>query len=113
MTRKCENGRSLQRSKSPSWLMSECDDRSRPANVINVELRTHMLIVITPPTAVQNEHALACRLFDRGLQRLHIRKPEWSERSLVQFIDRLDDYRDRIVLHGSPSLASRLRVRVS
>lgn len=70
-----------------------------------------MLIVITAPTAVPKEHVLAAQLFDRGLRRLHIRKPEWSEQSIVQFVHRLDRYRDRIVLHGSPSLASRLRVR--
>ena len=71
-----------------------------------------MLIVITPPTCVSQEHSIVRTLFDQGLQRLHIRKPGWSEEAIEQYVDRVASHRDRIVIHSTPQLAARLGVKV-
>jgi thiamine-phosphate pyrophosphorylase len=72
-----------------------------------------MLIVITPPTCVSQEHSIIRTLFDHGLQRLHVRKPGWSNEAIEQYVDRVDPYRDRIVIHSTPQLAARLGVKVT
>ena len=71
-----------------------------------------MLIVITPPACVSQEHSIVRTLFDQGLQRLHVRKPGWSEDSIERYVDRVDSYRNRICIHSTPQLAARLGVKV-
>ncbi len=74
-----------------------------------------MLVLISPPTAAPNEHAVIDALFRHGLlQRFHLRKkPEWSDAEIARFVDRVGSYRDRIVLHTArPTLAAELGLAV-
>jgi hypothetical protein len=71
-----------------------------------------MLIVITPPSSVPQEHTIVRTLFDQGLQRLHIRKPGWSDNAIERYVDGISAYRDRIVIHSTPQLTARLGVKV-
>lgn len=58
------------------------------------------LAVITTPTFFGGEEELVRRLFDSGLERLHLRKPGATREELVRFLDSLRaSDRARIVLH--------------
>ncbi|MDR2862560.1 MAG: hypothetical protein LBV54_01595, partial [Puniceicoccales bacterium] len=37
-----------------------------------------LAIVISPPDAFPDEQKIVTRLFDAGLSRFHLRKPEWT-----------------------------------
>lgn len=58
------------------------------------------LAVITTPTFFGGEEELVRRLFDSGLERLHLRKPGATREELARFLDSLRaSDRARIVLH--------------
>lgn len=58
------------------------------------------LAVITTPTFFGGEEELVRRLFDSGLERLHLRKPGATREELARFLDSLlASDRARIVLH--------------
>lgn len=58
------------------------------------------LIVITPPAFFPGEEIILTRLFDEGMQRLHIRKPGCSLDNLDSLLKVIPtDYHSRIVLH--------------
>lgn len=58
------------------------------------------LAVITTPAFFGGEEELVRRLFDSGLERLHLRKPGATREELVRFLDSLRaSDRARIVLH--------------
>jgi len=64
------------------------------------------MIVITNPFAVADEIKIVNYLFEEGLSLLHIRKPDFSELEMAQFIHQIKlDFRDRIVLHNHHALA--------
>jgi thiamine-phosphate pyrophosphorylase len=58
------------------------------------------MIVITHPSSITNEISIIESLFEEGLSLLHIRKPDFSELEIAQFIHQIKmEYRNRIVLH--------------
>ncbi|WJS96309.1 thiamine phosphate synthase [Flavobacterium johnsoniae] len=64
------------------------------------------MIVITNPLFIEDEIQVLHSLFDGGLSLLHIRKPDFSEAEMAEFIHQIDlDFRDRIVLHNHHELA--------
>ncbi|AXB56455.1 thiamine phosphate synthase [Flavobacterium fluviale] len=64
------------------------------------------MIVITNSFAVADEIKIVNYLFEEGLALLHIRKPDFSELEMAQFIHQIKlDFRDRIVLHNHHALA--------
>ncbi len=64
------------------------------------------MIVITNPFSVENETNMIQSLFAEGLSLLHIRKPDFSELEMAEFIHQIKlDFRDRIVLHNHHALA--------
>lgn len=66
------------------------------------------LIVITTPDGLPNEEQLLTRLFEAGLECLHLRKPNSSREEMEQLIRLLpDSYYTRIVLHDHHELAMR------
>lgn len=59
-----------------------------------------MLIVISAPGKVEGELQKVRYLFDNGLQKFHIRKPEWKETELEEYIQGIDlKYHSRLVIH--------------
>ena len=66
------------------------------------------LAVITTPAFFGGEEELVRRLFDSGLERLHLRKPGATREELVRFLDSLRaSDRARIVLHDHFGLCLR------
>jgi thiamine-phosphate pyrophosphorylase len=60
-----------------------------------------MILVITPETRVQNEAEIINRMFQEGLDLLHIRKPVMSREEMTSFLDSIDDeFYPQLVLHG-------------
>jgi len=64
------------------------------------------MIVIINPLFIEDEIRIIHSLFDGGLSLLHIRKPDFSEVEMAEFIHQINlDFRDRIVLHNHHELA--------
>ena len=64
------------------------------------------MIVITNPSEISNEISIIHSLLEEGLSLLHIRKPEFSELEMAQFIHQIKlEYRNRLVLHNHHVLA--------
>ncbi|RKR09553.1 thiamine-phosphate pyrophosphorylase [Flavobacterium sp. 90] len=64
------------------------------------------MIVITNPSAIANEINIIDALFEEGLSLLHIRKPDFSEIEMVEFIKQIKlEYRSNLVLHSHHDLA--------
>ena len=64
------------------------------------------MIVITNPSAIENETHILHSLFEEGLTLLHIRKPEFSELEMAQFIHQIKvELRPNLVLHSHHELA--------
>lgn len=64
------------------------------------------MIVITSPDIITNEIAIINRLFQEGMNLLHIRKPKMSKSELAQFISNIDKaYHPKLVIHQYHELA--------
>lgn len=64
------------------------------------------MIVITNPSAISGEINIIDSLFEEGLSLLHIRKPDFSEMEMAQFIHQIKiEFRSKLVLHNHPELA--------
>jgi len=64
------------------------------------------MIVITNPSAVANEINVTNSLFEEGLSLLHIRKPDFSEMEMAQFVHQIKlEFRSKLVLHNHHELA--------
>ena len=64
------------------------------------------MIVITNPSAIANEISTIESLFEEGLSLLHIRKPDFSELEMAQFIHIIRlEFRSKLVLHNHHELA--------
>lgn len=67
-----------------------------------------MLIVITSETKINNEAQLINTLFEAGLERLHIRKPTFSEKEYAVFISKINSgYYPKIFLHEHHALVEK------
>jgi thiamine-phosphate pyrophosphorylase len=66
------------------------------------------IIVITPEHMVPEELATVNRLFANGLQRLHLRKANYTDAAYTEYLQQIDyQYHNRIVLHSSFQLVER------
>lgn len=64
------------------------------------------MIVITNPSAISGEISIIDSLFKEGLSLLHIRKSEFSEIEMAQFIHQIKvEFRSNLVLHSHHQLA--------
>ncbi len=63
------------------------------------------IVLITSPEDFADEHVLLEAMFQRGLERLHVRKPRKDLRSMEKWILELEpDFRSRLVVHGYAEL---------
>lgn len=64
------------------------------------------IIVITRPDIFEGETTLVNKLFEQGMERLHLRKPEATKEALAEWIEGIAPlFRQRIVLHDHHELA--------
>ena len=64
------------------------------------------LIVITSPENVENEHEILIRLFESGLETLHVRKPGFSLIEFKLWISKIPaNFHARLMLHSHHQLA--------
>ncbi|MDR6761222.1 thiamine-phosphate pyrophosphorylase [Flavobacterium sp. 2755] len=64
------------------------------------------MIVITNPFFIEDEIRIFHSLFEEGLSLLHIRKPDFSELEMVQFINQIKlEFRSNLILHNHHHLA--------
>jgi thiamine-phosphate pyrophosphorylase len=70
------------------------------------------LIVISSETVFAGEATALNRLFERGMNLLHLRKPQASEKDLHTLLSQIDErFHERIVLHDRFSLLDTFRLR--
>ncbi|MDQ6527988.1 thiamine phosphate synthase [Flavobacterium sp. LHD-85] len=64
------------------------------------------MIVITNPFTIEDEIDILHSLLEEGLSLLHIRKPDFSELEMSQFINQIKlEFRNKLVLHNHHHLA--------
>ena len=69
------------------------------------------MIVISNPFVVANEIKIIHSLFEEGLSILHIRKPNFSNIEMVEFLHQIKlEYRSNLVLHSHHQLAEDLGI---
>lgn len=67
------------------------------------------LVVISPEAYEPREHAVLAALFAAGLERYHVRKPQWTDHELRNYIRVVPaQWRARLVLHQHHDLAVEL-----
>jgi thiamine-phosphate pyrophosphorylase len=69
------------------------------------------LIAITTPTLFEGESACINALFEHGLMRLHLRKPDASEDAIGTLLKQISsEYHPRIVLHDAFGLTQHYKI---
>lgn len=69
------------------------------------------LYVITSEVELPNEHRLIVRLFELGMERLHIRKPTMDRETMYRYLSALPEkWHRRLVLHDHHELACEFEV---
>jgi thiamine-phosphate pyrophosphorylase len=70
------------------------------------------LIVITPARDVADEVSLVIKMFESGLQTLHLRKPKHSTNKMRDYIKEIPEiFHDRIVIHSHHDLAIKFKLK--
>lgn len=69
------------------------------------------MIIISYPTATANEISTIHALFERGLELFHVRKPDFSEQEIKDFVNAIGlEFRNKLVLHSHHHLAEDLGI---
>ncbi|WP_409417488.1 thiamine phosphate synthase [Flavobacterium sp. PS2] len=59
------------------------------------------MIVLSNPTTIANEINVIHSLFEEGLQLFHVRKPDYSLKEMISFVEQISpEFRSRLVLHS-------------
>lgn len=70
------------------------------------------LIVITPSKDVDDETTLVTKMFESGLNTLHLRKPKHSTNQMAQYIKEIPEhFHNRIVIHSHHDLAYKFNLK--
>jgi thiamine-phosphate pyrophosphorylase len=65
------------------------------------------IVVVSPASEEPREHAVLADLFSSGLERYHVRKPQWSSEKLRGWLRLVAvNWRSRLVLHQHHELAA-------
>lgn len=71
-----------------------------------------MVILISNPAPVNDEHEIICQIFEEGLEIFHLRKKRFQENEMKAFIENIPQkYRGRIVLHSHDHLVAEYRLK--
>jgi thiamine-phosphate pyrophosphorylase len=58
------------------------------------------VVVISSPEVLKHEVQIINELFEKGLSKLHLRKPNWEKRDVINLLNRIDaSYHHKIALH--------------
>ena len=67
------------------------------------------VILISPPSRKTGETELLKRFFEAGLMRFHLRKPNYSNEELLEYLEKIpEEHLSKIVIHRAPELAKKL-----
>ncbi len=70
------------------------------------------IIVISPSGQHENETEIITKLFEGGLETLHLRKPRYSTKQLANYIKKIPSvYHDRIVIHSHHNLMFKFNLK--
>jgi thiamine-phosphate pyrophosphorylase len=70
------------------------------------------LVIITPARDIEDEQSLVTKMFESGLQTLHLRKPRYSTNRLKEYIKLIPEhFHDRIVVHTHHDLALKFKLK--
>ncbi len=70
------------------------------------------LILLSNPSTILNEHEIVNSLFEEGLNYFHLRKPQFSQMEMEDYIKRIDvSYRKNIVLHSYHDLCKKYNLK--
>src|SRR3954463_10532790 len=70
------------------------------------------LVVITPSKDVADEHTLVTKMFESGLNTLHLRKPKYSTNQMAEYICEIPShFHNRIVIHSHHNLALKFKLK--
>lgn len=70
------------------------------------------LLVITPEGLYPQETLWVKRLFEQGLETLHLRKPGWPKEQLIQYLEEIDeDLHTRVMVHYEPLLLEHFKLK--
>lgn len=70
------------------------------------------LVVFSSHSSFHSEPRHIVRMFDHGLESLHLRKPEFSSKNLIEYIQLIPSkYHDRIILHSHHKLAKKFNLK--
>ena len=70
------------------------------------------LVVITPTRDVPDEPILVTKMFEAGLNTLHLRKPKYSTRQMSEYIRQIPaHFQNRIVVHSHHHLALKFKLK--
>lgn len=70
------------------------------------------LIIISNPVSVTKEFEIIHNLFNEGLECLHIRKPDYTETELKDFLSKINkEVLNKIVIHSHYSLAEKFHLK--
>jgi len=71
-----------------------------------------MIILISNPAPVHDEHKIISQIFDEGLEVFHLRKKEYPESELRTFIEHIpEEHWEKIVLHSHYYMAAEYGLR--
>lgn len=69
-------------------------------------------MVITPSKTVPDEADAVTRMFENGLQYLHLRKPRFTTPRMIQYLNEIpEQYHNRIIIHSHHKLAFRYNLK--
>ena len=70
------------------------------------------LFVITPSTDIPDEQNLVTKMFESGLNTLHLRKPKYSTNQMAEYIREIPShFHNRIVIHSHHHLALKFNLK--
>ena len=70
------------------------------------------IIVISNSEPIENESEIITKLFESGLETLHLRKPKYSTRQLKDFIKKIPShFHNRIIIHSHHNLARKFDLK--
>ena len=71
------------------------------------------LIVISSQEVIVNEATIINGLFQLGLKRFHLRKPDWNEHQLIELLMQIDPvFHSSIALHQHHHIATRFNIKL-
>jgi thiamine-phosphate pyrophosphorylase len=69
------------------------------------------IVIISSPDTIENETKDVVRMFEMGLQYFHIRKPKFSKKQMVEYINSIpSEYHRRLILHSYHQLTFKYKL---